>query len=104
MIFNLICSHIWIARATDNIAKAYPGLKKSKPLKLFKIYISLLKVISSFGHVGLVVRSRLRGLRDPGLKPDSTEDPPCVGAKQLSASMLQKFGERGASSDAVLVM
>nr|GBO46040.1 hypothetical protein AVEN_45702-1 [Araneus ventricosus] len=28
------------------------------------------------GHGGLVVRSRLRGRRAPGAKPDSTEDPP----------------------------
>ncbi|GBN40809.1 hypothetical protein AVEN_16221-1, partial [Araneus ventricosus] len=27
----------------------------------------------------LVVRSRLRGRRAPGSKPDSTEDPPCMG-------------------------
>ncbi|GBM03475.1 hypothetical protein AVEN_95378-1 [Araneus ventricosus] len=30
------------------------------------------------GRSGLVVRSRLRGWRVPGLKPDSTEDSPCM--------------------------
>ncbi|GBM02425.1 hypothetical protein AVEN_76477-1 [Araneus ventricosus] len=31
------------------------------------------------GRGGLVVRSRLWGRRVPGSKPDSTEDPPCMG-------------------------
>ncbi|GBM53706.1 hypothetical protein AVEN_56405-1 [Araneus ventricosus] len=31
------------------------------------------------GRGGLVVRSRLWGRRAPGSKPDSTEDPPCMG-------------------------
>ncbi|GBN58246.1 hypothetical protein AVEN_144231-1 [Araneus ventricosus] len=31
------------------------------------------------GRGGLVVRSRLWGRRVPGSKPDSTEDPPCIG-------------------------
>ncbi|GBO22636.1 hypothetical protein AVEN_36230-1, partial [Araneus ventricosus] len=31
------------------------------------------------GRGGLVVRSRLWGRRVPSLKPDSTEDPPCMG-------------------------
>ncbi|GBN46946.1 hypothetical protein AVEN_200205-1 [Araneus ventricosus] len=31
------------------------------------------------GRGGLVVRSRLWGRSAPGSKPDSTEDPPCMG-------------------------
>ncbi|GBM81457.1 hypothetical protein AVEN_214213-1 [Araneus ventricosus] len=31
------------------------------------------------GRGGLVVRYRLWGQRAPGSKPDSTEDPPCMG-------------------------
>ncbi|GBN76408.1 hypothetical protein AVEN_170013-1, partial [Araneus ventricosus] len=31
------------------------------------------------GRGSLVVRSRLWGRRVPGSKPDSTEDPPCMG-------------------------
>ncbi|GBM32041.1 hypothetical protein AVEN_127380-1 [Araneus ventricosus] len=31
------------------------------------------------GRGGLVVRSRLWGRRAPGSKPDSTDDPPCMG-------------------------
>ncbi|GBN04794.1 hypothetical protein AVEN_49294-1 [Araneus ventricosus] len=31
------------------------------------------------GRGGLVVRSRLWGGRVPGPRPDSTEDPPCMG-------------------------
>ncbi|GBM11712.1 hypothetical protein AVEN_75661-1 [Araneus ventricosus] len=31
------------------------------------------------GRGGLVVKSRLWGRRVPGSKPDSTEDPPCMG-------------------------
>ncbi|GBN65935.1 hypothetical protein AVEN_3720-1, partial [Araneus ventricosus] len=31
------------------------------------------------GCGGVVVRSRLWGRRAPGSKPDSTEDPPCMG-------------------------
>ncbi|GBL88467.1 hypothetical protein AVEN_159064-1 [Araneus ventricosus] len=31
------------------------------------------------GRGGLVVRSRLWGRRVPGSRPDSTEDPPCMG-------------------------
>ncbi|GBN29884.1 hypothetical protein AVEN_178989-1 [Araneus ventricosus] len=31
------------------------------------------------GRGGLVGRARLRGRRVPGSKPDSTEDPPCIG-------------------------
>ncbi|GBM09026.1 hypothetical protein AVEN_229057-1 [Araneus ventricosus] len=31
------------------------------------------------GHGGLVVRCRLRCWRVPGSKPDSTEDPSCIG-------------------------
>ncbi|GBM47448.1 hypothetical protein AVEN_6131-1 [Araneus ventricosus] len=41
------------------------------------------------GRGGLVVRSRLWGRRVPGSKPDSTEDPPCMGpaahAKHISS-------------------
>ncbi|GBM55569.1 hypothetical protein AVEN_74528-1 [Araneus ventricosus] len=31
------------------------------------------------GRGGLVVRFRLKDQRVPGSKPDSTEDPPCMG-------------------------
>ncbi|GBM99553.1 hypothetical protein AVEN_268915-1 [Araneus ventricosus] len=31
------------------------------------------------GRGGLVVRSQLWGRRVPGSRPDSTEDPPCMG-------------------------
>ncbi|GBL99474.1 hypothetical protein AVEN_68765-1 [Araneus ventricosus] len=31
------------------------------------------------GRGGLVVRSRLWGRKVPGSRPDSTEDPPCMG-------------------------
>ncbi|GBM79988.1 hypothetical protein AVEN_47456-1 [Araneus ventricosus] len=34
---------------------------------------------SHSGRGGLVVRSRLWGRKVPGSKPDSTEDPPCMG-------------------------
>ncbi|GBN81358.1 hypothetical protein AVEN_263796-1, partial [Araneus ventricosus] len=39
------------------------------------IHTNLLQTICG----GLVVRSRLWGRRAPGSKPDSTEDPPCMG-------------------------
>ncbi|GBL80365.1 hypothetical protein AVEN_92274-1 [Araneus ventricosus] len=35
--------------------------------------------VSQRGRGGLVVKSRLWGRRVPGSKPDSTEDPPCMG-------------------------
>ncbi|GBN56839.1 hypothetical protein AVEN_22614-1, partial [Araneus ventricosus] len=35
---------------------------------------------NSRGLDGLVVRSRPRGLRAPGPKPDSNGDPPCMGS------------------------
>ncbi|GBN26881.1 hypothetical protein AVEN_62795-1 [Araneus ventricosus] len=51
---------------------------------------------------GLVVRSRIRGRRVPGSKPDSTEGPLCVWAcfvlnntpwvKRLPACEVRKFG------------
>ncbi|GBN16142.1 hypothetical protein AVEN_22442-1 [Araneus ventricosus] len=34
---------------------------------------------NSRGQGGLVVRSRFWGRRVPGSRPDSTEDPPCMG-------------------------
>ncbi|GBL79691.1 hypothetical protein AVEN_18225-1 [Araneus ventricosus] len=35
--------------------------------------------LSSRGRGGLVVRPRLWGQRAPGSRPDSTDDPPCMG-------------------------
>ncbi|GBL73670.1 hypothetical protein AVEN_230669-1 [Araneus ventricosus] len=35
------------------------------------------------GRAGLVVRSRLRGRRAPGSKPDFTEDLSCIGPNAL---------------------
>ncbi|GBM55200.1 hypothetical protein AVEN_182151-1 [Araneus ventricosus] len=35
--------------------------------------------VPGVGRGGLVVRPRLWGRRAPGSKPDSTEDPPCMG-------------------------
>ncbi|GBL82701.1 hypothetical protein AVEN_263761-1 [Araneus ventricosus] len=53
------------------------------------------------GRGGLVVRSRLRGRRAPGSKPNSTGDPPCVGpaksyvvAKRPPADVVWKLAER----------
>ncbi|GBN87709.1 hypothetical protein AVEN_131809-1 [Araneus ventricosus] len=42
----------------------------------------------SRGRGDLVVRSRLWGRRAPGSRPDSTEDPPCMGpvARQIVRS------------------
>ncbi|GBM29059.1 hypothetical protein AVEN_209566-1 [Araneus ventricosus] len=55
------------------------------------------------GHSGILVTSRLWGLRVPGSKPDSTEDPPCMwacctpnhtwGTKRPPAGVMRKFGE-----------
>ncbi|GBO12034.1 hypothetical protein AVEN_241308-1 [Araneus ventricosus] len=55
------------------------------------------------GFGGLVARSRLWGRRAPGSKPDSTEDPPCMGpllhaksyvvAKRPPVGVACKFGE-----------
>ncbi|GBN64508.1 hypothetical protein AVEN_114426-1 [Araneus ventricosus] len=41
-----------------------------------------------WGRGGLVVRFRLWGRRVPGPRPDSTEDPPCMGpaARQIIRS------------------
>ncbi|GBO34342.1 hypothetical protein AVEN_123619-1 [Araneus ventricosus] len=38
-----------------------------------------LQSLHGLGRGGLVVRSRLWGRRVPGSRPDSTEDPPCMG-------------------------
>ncbi|GBN14357.1 hypothetical protein AVEN_36723-1 [Araneus ventricosus] len=55
------------------------------------------------GRGGLMVRSPLWGRRVPGSKPDSTEDPPCMGpvARQVIRScqtptvgVAWKLGER----------
>ncbi|GBN96818.1 hypothetical protein AVEN_243057-1 [Araneus ventricosus] len=35
------------------------------------------------GRGGLVVKSRLSGRRVPGSKPDSSDDPPCMGSAAL---------------------
>ncbi|GBO38926.1 hypothetical protein AVEN_240257-1 [Araneus ventricosus] len=63
-------------------------------------YLWTLTPKKNLGRGGLEVRSRLRGRRLPGLKTDSTEDPPCmrpvvsyVVAKRSSAGVVQKFGE-----------
>ncbi|GBL96939.1 hypothetical protein AVEN_182519-1 [Araneus ventricosus] len=54
------------------------------------------------GRGGIVVRSRLWGLKIPGSKLDSTEDPPCmdllhaksyVVAKRPPVGVARKFGE-----------
>ncbi|GBM00618.1 hypothetical protein AVEN_134482-1 [Araneus ventricosus] len=55
------------------------------------------------GPGGLVVRSRFQGRRVADSKPDSTEDPPCMGpvarvksyvvAKRSPAGVVRKFGE-----------
>ncbi|GBM25987.1 hypothetical protein AVEN_223121-1 [Araneus ventricosus] len=65
----------------------------------------------ALGRGGLVVRSRLWGRRAPGSKPDSTEDPPCMGhvksyvvVKRPPVGVAWKFGEGGASSGVVLVI
>ncbi|GBM41090.1 hypothetical protein AVEN_28861-1 [Araneus ventricosus] len=61
-----------------------------------------------------MVRSRFRGRRVPGLKPNSTKDPPCMCAwctlnlpswiKRLSVGVVRKFGEEDASSGVVPVI
>ncbi|GBN76262.1 hypothetical protein AVEN_134484-1 [Araneus ventricosus] len=48
------------------------------------------------GRGGLVVRSRPRDRRVAGSKPDSTEDPPCMGpvvAKRPPVGVAREFGE-----------
>ncbi|GBL73201.1 hypothetical protein AVEN_159266-1 [Araneus ventricosus] len=42
-------------------------------------YLHVILHIFIEGRGGLVVRSRLWGRRVPGSKPDSTDDPPCMG-------------------------
>ncbi|GBM76139.1 hypothetical protein AVEN_272983-1 [Araneus ventricosus] len=44
------------------------------------VMLLFLSLPPKLGLDGLVVRSRLRDLRIPGSKPDSIEDPPCVGS------------------------
>ncbi|GBM15646.1 hypothetical protein AVEN_95268-1 [Araneus ventricosus] len=51
-----------------------------KPLPILKLEIHSKTTPSQMaGHGGLVARSRLWGLKVPGSKSDSTEDPPCMG-------------------------
>ncbi|GBO36272.1 hypothetical protein AVEN_216986-1 [Araneus ventricosus] len=65
------------------------------------------------GRGGLVVRSRLWGRRGPGSKPDSPEDPPCVGMFHVKSYVGGQTSSRwcgvkvwggGASSGVVLVI
>ncbi|GBN09386.1 hypothetical protein AVEN_177275-1 [Araneus ventricosus] len=65
------------------------------------------------GRGGLVARSRTWGRRAPGSKPDSTEDPPCMGpaARQIIRSGQTPSRWRGvevwrggASSGVVLII
>ncbi|GBM48342.1 hypothetical protein AVEN_37800-1 [Araneus ventricosus] len=53
-----------------------------------EVAIASCKLHPSEGRGGLVVRSRPRGRRVAGPKPDSTEDPPCMGpvARQIIRS------------------
>ncbi|GBN18991.1 hypothetical protein AVEN_43945-1 [Araneus ventricosus] len=60
------------------------------------------------GCGGRVVRCQPRSRKVRGLKPDSTEDPSCIGpvarqiirreSKRILVGVVQKFGEYGASS------
>ncbi|GBM39364.1 hypothetical protein AVEN_119030-1 [Araneus ventricosus] len=45
----------------------------------FKEKVTIGNFFGYKGRGGLVVRSRLWGRRAPGSRPDSTEDPPCMG-------------------------
>ncbi|GBM56528.1 hypothetical protein AVEN_140597-1 [Araneus ventricosus] len=64
--------------------------------------ITLAFFIIKDGRGGLAIRSRSRGRRVPGSKPDSPEDTPCMGPaarymKRPPAGVVRKLGERGAS-------
>ncbi|GBN23241.1 hypothetical protein AVEN_224013-1 [Araneus ventricosus] len=55
-------------------------LKVPKKLSLKELILTPPQNLSKQrGCGGLVVRSRLWGWRAPGSRPDSTEDPPCMG-------------------------
>ncbi|GBM29719.1 hypothetical protein AVEN_156905-1 [Araneus ventricosus] len=49
-------------------------------IKIWTISIDGNLFVSPDGHGDLVVRSRLRGQKGQGWKPDSTEDPPSMRA------------------------
>ncbi|GBM37804.1 hypothetical protein AVEN_84516-1 [Araneus ventricosus] len=92
---NSIFNNAQLTSLPARIAEKTP--KRLIPLLSTPVFILFPKGCSLFeGPCGLVARSRPRGRRVPGPKPDSTEKPSCkniksVGAKCAPTGVVQKY-------------